>query len=764
MDHKNKMNIAVTALVAMTSGMMTTSTALAQGVMDEIIVSARMKDETLQDVPVSINVTSGQTIQDQGFRDLQSVIADVPAVNVSRGGGNANMYIRGIGSGINSGFEQAVGFVVDGVAMGRSRATRAALTDVARVEVLKGPQSTYFGANTSAGAINIITNSADIEVGLGGYVRSTYEFETDESVLEGAVNVPVSDTFAMRIVGKFSDSKGHIDNVFSGERFPANEDTLFRVSTLWQPNDNFDAKLKLTYGTLDSNSGLDTELANCIPGSIILLGCSTASGQPIEAQLNYVTNKDLEEFRTFDYLTSSLELSYQLGENTLTSITGYYDQDAAHRLDFDHSDVPSAIAVSRFSAIQNDDADQVSQELRLSSPGGETLDWVVGLYYQKESIDFATYAQPAFSPPAPGGVMSGTVGEQEATTISIFGALTYNITDRLIASLGLRYLEVDKDMTRSRTGAGPIPAGGIPVRELFTPFAPTVFESKSQTADDILPSLDIQYEFSDDLNLYAKFAQGFKAGAFSLQNSPPGVLVNFIESVTPETVDAFEIGIKGSLLEQRLKFGVALFRSDYKDLQVSTRIEPPAGSTAGIFVGIANAAESETQGLELDFRAQLNDRLSLSGDLAFLDATYSSFPDAPCYETQTAAQGCVAGLQDVSGKPREFAPDFAGNLTVTFEQPIGDYVLTIASNVTHSDGYFLQADLDPLHVQSSYTKLNLRAALTPDSGKWELAFVGRNLTDKLTVNFCSDLPAGPGMFVCAPDLPATYAIQGRFNF
>jgi len=760
MDHKHKINIAVTALVAM----MTASTVVAQGVMDEIIVSARMKDETLQDVPVSIDVTSGKTIQDQGFRDLQSVIADVPAVNVSRGGANSNMYIRGIGSGANSGFEQAVGFVVDGVAMGRSRATRAALTDVARVEVLKGPQSTYFGANTSAGAINIITNSADIDAGLSGYVRSTYEFETDEVVLEGAVNVPVSDTFAMRIVGKFSDSKGHIVNVFSGERVPANEDTLLRVSTLWKPNDNLDAKLKLTYGTLDSNSGLDAELINCVPGTVVLLGCLNASGQPIEDELNYATNKDLEELRTFDYLTSSLELNYQLGEHTLTSTTGYYDQESVQLLDLDHSDVPSSIAVSRFSGIQDDDADQISQELRLASPGGETLDWLAGLYYQKESIDFVSYGQPAFAPPAPGGVLSGAVNEQEATTISIFGALTYNITDRLRATLGVRYLEVDKDFTRSRTTAGPIPASGIPATDQFIPFAPLVFESQNQTEDDVLPSLDIQYDLTEDVNLYAKFAQGFKAGAFSMQGSPPGVLVNFIESVGPETVDAFEIGVKGSLLEQRLRFSAALFRSDYKDLQVSTRIEPPAGSTAGIFVGIKNAAESQTQGLELDFRAQLSDRLSLSGDIAFLDATYLSFPDAPCYETQTADQGCVASLQDVSGKSREFAPDFAGNLTVTFEQPIGDYVLTVASNVTYSDGYFLQADLDPNHAQSSYTKLNLRAALTPDSGNWELAFVGRNLTDKLTVNFCTDLPAGPGMSVCSPDLPATYAIQGRFNF
>tara|TARA_A100001011_G_scaffold398106_1_gene501377 strand:- start:2489 stop:4807 length:2319 start_codon:yes stop_codon:yes gene_type:complete len=766
--------LSVVAVSASTG--MGSPSVLAQTVIEEIVVTARKKVESLQDVPISITVISGDSIQEQGYRDIQTITENLPAVTVARGGGNANMYVRGVGSGANGGFEQSVGYVVDGVSFGRSRATRAAFVDLDRMEILKGPQSTLFGANMTGGVISMTTKSPTTDGEVDGYVRSSYEVETEEKLIEAAATIPISETFAIRLAGKWSDSDGFITNSVDGSKRPANEDLALRATLLWEPNVNFSAELKTTYGTLESNSALDLQIINCIPGGgIAHLGC-VGRGGPLEDTFNYNTTIDAPEYRNLDYVTSVLTMSYDIGEYTLTSITGYYDQESEWLADLDGSDVSGALSVSRFSSNQLDFADQVSQELRLMSPTGGAIEWMLGAYYQKENIKFDQGAIAGFSPPLPAAtppiVHQGFLNDQESTTLSAFASATWNVSDRLSTTLGLRYTEVEKIIDRTPTFAGPLPASGLPDAGQVIPFGPLIMERGERTDEDSLVSLDVRYGMTESLNFYAAFTQGFKAGAFSTQNTLPGVFANYIETVGPETVDSFEIGAKGVFLDNRLRLNVAIFRSVYEDLQVSTLLPTPPGATSGLFIGLANAGESISKGVELDFTAQLSDRLVLRGDFAFLDAGFTDFPNAPCYTGQTVAQGCIPSAafpggtqQSLDDQDNPFSPEYSGNLSLRYTQPIGDYELSIEPSVYFTDSLFLQADLDPNHTQDSYAKFNLRIAIAPSSGDWEVAFVGRNLNDEMTTNFSQDAPAAAiGTRMDAVDAPTTYALQGRINF
>ena len=243
-------------------------------------------------------------------------------------------------------------------------------------------------------------------------------------------------------------------------------------------------------------------------------------------------------------------------------------------------------------------------------------------------------------------------------------------------------------------------------------------------------------------------------------------MTDFIQTVGPESVDAFEVGLKGVFLDNRLNANVALFLSNFDDRQVTSLAETEGSEVASLAQAIANAAKGRAKGIEVEFNARLSEQVTLLGSFTYLDSVFRDFPNAPCYTRQSPAQGCVNGVQDLSGHVTTFAPEYAGSLSLVYEQPIGDLFLTIEPNVFFSDGYAIISDFNPRNTQDSFTKVNLRVALAPASDQWELALVGRNLNDELTTHFCQEVPAvqTPNTVACAADPPATYAFQARYNF
>ncbi len=778
-------------LLVLVTGLGVSLSGIAQDlVLEEITVTARKKAETLQDVPISVSVTTGAEIQEQGLRDLQAIATTVPAVNVSKAGAGAFINVRGIGSGENPGFEQSVGYAVDGMALARSRATRAGVFDLERVEILKGPQTTYFGANTIAGVINVTTKKASLEDGLAGYIGASHESETEEQVIEGAINLPVAETFALRLAGKFTDSDGYLTNEALNTKEPALEDILFRAGALWAPTDNFEATLKVTSVETEANSALDMEIRNCTPLTLPptlpppvgfpQFNCINADGNPVNDELDFRKSTDLPgQFRKLDLDVLMLALDWQVSEYTLTSVTGGYEFDNEFLFDLDLTAVPSLFSPSRFNINQLDGAEHVSQEFRVSSPTDGGFSWEAGIYYQDEEAFFSNVTTADFSPLGPPGVppaaptaQAGARTTQSSETMSVFATASYDFTDRLTATFGIRYIEVDKEIEQSPVLAGPIPADNIPNASALAPFGGFVFETESRSDDDVLPSVDFVFAWTESTNLFGSFRQGFKAGGYSMANPPMGVMTDFIQGFEPETMDAFEIGIKGTYLDGRLGLNLTLFHMEFDDRQVSSLAEAGTSLTQAV----ANAATSTSQGLEMDFTALISDNVALKGAFTLLDSSYDEFPNAPCYTGQTPAEGCNeilddmgmgtgAFAQDLSGVETTYAPEYAGTLTAIFDVPIGDYTVSIEPNVQFTDGYVMISDFNPLNVQDSWTKWNLRVALTPESDRWQLAFVGRNLNDEATTHFCQEVPAAfADTVACSVDAPATYMIQGKFNF
>ncbi|MGI9323294.1 MAG: TonB-dependent receptor [Pseudomonadales bacterium] len=762
---------------------------------EEVVVTARKKDESLTDVPIAISLTTGEEIQRNGYRDLQSIVGSIPAINLSKAGASAFINVRGVGSGENPGFEQSVGYAIDGVSVGRSRATRAGVLDLEQVEILKGPQTTYFGANTIAGVINVTTRGAELSGEVEGYAQTSYETETEEVVLEAAVNLPVSDSFALRLAARYTDSEGYLNDTGTGDKVPALEDGLYRISALWQAGDNFTARFKYNHVDLEANDGLDIQQINCEPlmpptrGGPSSGNCVQADGEPVEGRLDYHRNTDLPGSRALDLDMAVLDLELAIGEYSLTSVTGWYEFNNDFVIDLDLTSVPSntmPTIQSRFGVSQFDDAEHTSQEFRLASPLGGQYEWTIGLYYQEEDSVFSNVVSRGFRvppmPPAPAVTMPGVTGaisSQTAETFSVFGTLLVQINDRMRVSFGLRHIEVDKAFKQPPLTLGRPQPNGVPDARSFVTILPYAFQYQNRSDDDLLPSVDIQYDLSDSANIYFAYKEGFKAGGYSLANPGTNTLTtpagpgstDYVQTFDPEGVNAFELGLKGVFLDGRVNVNAALFHSTFEDRQVSSLAEG-----AGLSQAVANAAESTSRGIEMDFTALLSDRLTLKGSFTYLDSEFDDFPNAPCYTGQTPGQGCVViGMdsddnditaQDLGGHETTFAPDFSGSLTLIYEQPLGDYALTIEPNVFYSDGYALISDFNPLNVQDSFAKFNLRIGLAPGSGNWDLAFVGRNLNDEATTHFCQEaLTQLSGRAVaCSIDPPATYAFQGRINF
>lgn len=746
---------------------------------EEVLVTARKKGEYLTDVPISISVVSGEDIRRQGYRDLHALAAAVPAVNLSKAPASALINVRGVGSGTNPGFEQSVALVVDGVAIGRSRAARAGFLDVERVEVLKGPQTTHFGANTVAGVFNVATRGARIAEKADGYLRASYEWEADEAVLEGAVNLPLSDVFALRAAGKWTNSEGYIRDLGLDRRVPAIKDELARLSLLWTPGGNLTARLKYTRGQMDANDGLDMQLVNCEPfapaaapggpsGGVAQFDCLERDGQFMEDELNHARSTDLPGSRSLDIDIAMLGLEHDVGTARLTSVTGYYRFQNDFLIDVDTSAVPSAVAPSRFSAAQVDDAEHFSQELRVSSAAGRRLEWTAGLYYQQENALVYNSVVTGFTPPLPPAAarVSGGRNTQDTETRAVFGTALFHLTQRLRIGTGLRYLTVDKTTIQPPATLGVMPADRVANARAFQPLRPFVFQQQRRADEDLLPSFHLQFDLTDRANVYFSFRQGFKAGGYSLANPPPGRMTDYIQTFDPETVDAYELGLKGAFFAGRLDVNAALFRSNFHDRQVSSLAESSGDASIGLTQEVANAAESRSQGVELAFRARMTERWTLLGDFTFLRSRFRDFANAPCYTGQSPAQGCVDGVQDLSGRFTTFAPEHAGSLTVRYERRIGDNRLTVAPNLFFTDGYGIVPDFNPRNHQGSFAKVNLRIALAPLSNQWELAFVGRNLGNATTSHFCQEaatLRTG-NTVACAVDPPATFAVQASHGF
>lgn len=755
-------------------------------VVEEFIVTAQKREQRLDDVPLSISLVDGDRIVAQGIRNLEELSSTVANLKIAQGGQADQLQVRGVGSGFNPGFEQAVATFVDGLYRSRSRATRAGLFDLERVEVLKGPQSTFFGNNAIAGALNITTKKPG-----DSFVTNTsglYSPDDGEYNVEVGASLPVSNALAMRVAAKVAGMDGYITNISTGDKNPQLDDKLGRVTLVYKPSDAFDVTLRSEYGDLDDKGTFDYELLNCpadaafgAPAGSCARYISVVGAANVEDDLDGVSTAGNNFFK-YEYSESGLTANVRFGGHVLTSVTGFFH----HEMDLWQQGTGVAVSspfnpAAPFQGVSNnEELNQFSQELRLSSATGNLIDYMVGLYYQRSDIDFenvvAQYNQnfgagAGLAPFFRSGDLVATHprSQQDDDNKSAFAALTFNFGESTRLNLGARYSDVDKTFTRTTEigTAGVIPnvdnfvAAPLAGQALIAPRirASIVPLTNLKHSDSkLMPSASLQYDFTEDAGAYLSYTNGFKAGGYSFNASATTDTGEF----DAETVDAYELGFKAAWFGRRLTTNIAVFDMKYSDLQETTAVSVP-GSTVFSFV-VTNVAESTSRGVELGVHWRPTSQFTLATELAYLDAQYDKFSPASCTALQSV-QTPTNCTQDLSGRTRTYAPKYSGSLSGEYRWPItANLQLSTAANVYYTDDYFFQANLDPSLMQEAYAKVGARLAIASADDDWEIAVIGKNLTDKTTTGFRQSVAGSSGSIVALTDRPRSIAIQGRYRW
>ena len=770
-----------------------TGTASATPQIEEVVVTVQRRQETLQEVPTSAEVVTGETIAQRNLGSLVDLAQTVPSVHISNDGAGGQLFIRGVGSGSNETFDQSVATFVDDIYHGSAHETAASFLDVERVEVLKGPQSTFFGNNAIAGALNIITAKPTLDE-FGGYARALYG-DYGQYTAEAAVNVPVSDQFAFRVAANVNGLSGWQENPTVGENQPNQSNQAGRISALWKPDESFDALLKVEATKNVDRTG--SVIGGCPPQAPFVPAgfCQTALslGLPTGGLHSDVNTSGPGQGIWLNTFDTVLTANYRRWSHTLTSVTGYSSYDSTQNLN------ASATPQDMLGFQLGEKYHQFSQEFRITSPVGQPVEYLGGVYFQTDHTDgdpgALTYfflnptieSLPSFAALVPYLPLAESPSfVQSEQVYSLFGSVTWHMTDALRLNAGLRETWDHKDSTLSAFyGTGtqqfgsivPFPAALQPV---LGPLAAGLLgavtdSSNAQTYKALMPSAGLQYDLTANSMAYFTYANGFKAGvpvtAFAGVVSPP---------LLPEHVNSYELGVKNELFGRRLLLNFDVFRSNYRDLQVSSTQFTPAGAALSV---ITNAASSLSEGAEFEGKWIINENFRLDSTVTYLDSHYVSYPNVTptylesfCHSNPTSS-GCIAlypngaGLtQDLSGRPTDYAPRWSGSVTGSYSTNLPNaYSVTSALTAIFSTSYFNgnSSTDDPLLLQGGYTRLDARLTLDSPNKRWAIDLIGKNLTNVYILgggNGATGLPTALGSLLLQREAPRTYALQVRAKF
>ncbi|HEY0942589.1 MAG TPA: TonB-dependent receptor [Steroidobacter sp.] len=720
---------------------------------EEIFVTARKREESLQDVPISVAVVSGERLEAAGLTRLEAATQLLPAVTVAPGPAGDQIFVRGIGSGQNQGFEMSVGTFVDGVYFGRGRSARQPFLDVSRIEVLKGPQPILFGKNTIGGAFNITTRrpTKEFEASIDAY----WEPEFDTYQATGVISGPLSDTFGARIVGRSSRSDGYLSNSLTGDDEMGRDDWAVRAVLAWEPSDDLSITLKAEINESSLTGGYG-QIAAAAPTLRALVGA-------IDPRAEYNLDYDKSgpgtiapynsEWDNNDAYNFTLTADWSVGEHTLTSISSYigYEVDYGFDVDFTPMNLVHQWWDQEYSAW--------SQELRLDSPSGDQFEYTVGIYVAREDLS-SQRIMPFNFPAVPPLALLGTGQrvqnfEQDTDDWSAFAELRWHATQNLSVVAGLRYTDDSKsawkDMYWAEVGSLTLdPARGTRYSALGLG-TPHAYYGLERSTDNLSGAITVEYHLGDVM-YYGSYSTGFKSGGFDEGNAT-GNLNDIV--FDDESADAIEIGLKARVLDDRATMNLSLFRAEYDDLQVSA-----FDGVASLVVG--NAARSKSQGAELESQWVVSSRLQLNASLTWLDAKYQEYRGGACYA------GRPGPACDLSGERLQYAPELSAALSANWDDVLMDsWRYTLRADANYSDEFYAAADLDPFLMQEAFWKLNARVSVYSTDGRWEFSVVGNNLTDETTFHFGDDIPLSNLLgnnYEAFVDAPRTIGLQARYRF
>jgi len=800
--------------------------------LEEIIVTAQKREATLQETPIAVSAIGGETMGLAQLRDLRDLQVLVPALQLTQraSASNTTFSIRGLGSStFNFGLEPAVGVFVDGVYRSRNGASVNDFLGVERVEVLRGPQSTLFGKNTTAGVVSIITKAPTYDIGVEGEL--TYG-NYNAFIAKGAVNLPViEDKLAVRLDVNWNQRDGVIEN-FDGRELNEKNRYGFRGQVLYEPSENTRVRIIADYTDLDEEccAAPFFDITPTTQGILTALG-SSITGVDLESRTTAINGNVLGKLQTYGF---SAQIDHDFENFTLTSITAYRDYDELQDIDADFSD----INLNKFRTL-NQEYNTFTQEIRLASTTDGPIDWMIGAYYFNQDLlaTNSTVQGPALRPfgdaltggaitslEAGLGLPAGTfladgsgqlagIFNQSNESYSVFAQADWHVTDKLTVTAGVRYTDEKKDLTTDITIDDPFAAldfvqifigqavagavadavtAGLPQSVIDTVVIPQATAGAAAVANDpnINPLLGlgalqffppagnvsgdisddaftgnviITYDVSEELNVYASYSRGYKAGGFSLDSAAARVGTF---SFGNETANSFELGVKARLMDNRMSLDFALFDHSVDDFQEN------------LFVGTnfipGNVPKVQIRGLEFDGKLQASPELLLTAGFAWnFTAEYADFPNGPCpavaQENCRAVQAeggtAVVLVNDLSGQRLPEVPKLSGNVTATYVRSVGnDLEMFARAELFYNSFALLSNDGDPRQVQDKYALVSASVGVGADDGSWQLQFWGRNLFDEVYVidSFNSTIPGG-SLNAYVGD-PRTYGLTLRFRY
>lgn len=674
------------------------------GGVGDIVVTARKTSERAVDVPISLVAVSGEQLASKGVVQLQDLAVSVPNFRQTNGATGTFRSIRGGGSpGSNFAFEQSTGLFVDNISYGRNVHSFIPIFDVDRVEVLRGPQVIAFGNSTTSGAISISTKKPGSD--FGGNLEAAYEFNNNELVLRGGIDIPLGEKVSVRLAG-FAQilDRGWVANIRPTDTFfgPKYRNYAGRVTVVAKLDDSLEAKFKYEHDRIK------------IEGSSLQATFNPASDPNIvEANLDGVSYAfqpspydGRRDQQHMDADTLLFELTKEFGDQTLVSTTGYtryfYDQD----LDADVG--PKAIAATH----PQDDYKQFTQELRLYGPLSSNLKYAVGAYYQHE------VQRPRFLFNQNTALGRLALLDTRANQISVFGGLTWKPVEQLTIDAAVRYSSIRRTSDQYARRTTPLTYNVIPDSPGFVSHTFTGIE----TPDDfVMPQLVLSYQPTRDLNFYAKVVKGDKAGGVDAQYVGQ---IRTSASFRAEKATSYELGAKAILLDRALSLNLAIFRSDFDNLQVSS-----FNGVTNAFE-VRNAASSRSQGVEFDATLAPIGGLRLNASLAYLDAKYLQFPEGPCTPEQALLVPAPC-KNNLSGQRTPFNSTWTASGGIEYRASVGSLFVTPRIDFSYRSSYNPTTNNDPLLVQSGFTLVDARIDLATADERFTIGLFGRNLTDKI---------------------------------
>ena len=741
--------------------------ATAETTITEVVVTARAKSESLQKAPLTVTAVGGAELARFGYDKAEDVTSRIPSLNVSccGSGSGAQVSLRGVGSSsLSAAFDSAVALDFDGVVVSSMRVLQSGFFDVQQVEVLKGPQSLYFGKSASAGVLSF--KSADPTNHWESGAKASYEFEQRGYTAEAYTSGPLTDNLGFRLAAKYNDIDDVVNNSAPGVAHPerGEQNANVRATLQWEPFNGFSANLKFNYVHHDADGSIRNSVVDCgkngvadpislASGAVLIpagYNCDTSGNRSflpdvapplaIQAPLGKDINHGVP-FANSDIYFGRLKLDWKLNENLdLSSVTGYLDQDSVDFDAFSYGGEVNGASFGTGAGLAFNKLRQFSQEVRLSSSFGGPLNFMVGAFYEKRRIDFDTAQNgvniAVFTGPDP---VTGNTFDwykehlTNTDAVSAFGSLNYDITSQLKLSGGLRWTREIKDQRIS------IPYENIILSSVLG-FAPSGFVADPIHFKDsnVSPEVSLSYLPTKDLNFYVAYKTGYKSGGIDNSALPSNALLGLsspdpaVKAATAasliyksETAEGGEIGVKSQWFDRTLTLNASVYDYIFKNLQLQIF------DAVAIQFRTTNAGELTSRGADLDFKwLSPIQGLSFYGALAYTDASYTkSFIPDP-----------VSGA-DLKGRASSGAPKWAGNVAANYRVPVaGQYEFDLTGNVQFKSSYYTRDGSPTDYVQGSSATFDLAGSIGPEDGRWALALIGTNLTDKRTVTSSGPRP------------------------